>query len=64
MSCRHWLPSTSRDVIVSALSYSAIVEAFKKGFSAERMAERFKATSRTPVLDLMKKDMIIFPCKV
>ena len=61
---RYWLPSASQEVIVGALSYSAIAEALKGGAGDKRVMERFRATCKTQIVDLMRKDMIVFPCKV
>ena len=61
IKCRYWLPSASRDVIVGALSYSAIAEALERYSNSDR----FRGTCKVDIQSLIKKDnMIIFPCKV
>lgn len=62
--CRYWLPDASKQVTVGALAYTAIAEAIENKMSAERMLQRFNATTRQSINELLEQDLIIFPCKV
>lgn len=66
--CRCYQPHSPAHFVVSALSYSAIVEVFQQNLPTfekeQRVQQRFKAACGRKLSDLFQDEMIIFPCKV
>ena len=61
------MPSTAKHSVVSALAYTAVAEAYQSSLpekeKPKRAQQRLQSTTKHAIADLIKEQVIIFPCK-